>query len=327
MRIVTVIIVISMFAFLQTSQAADNEAVIKRAVEKWEELKAAYQHVELNCILEASEDPEQRWYSAKRANDSFSILSKGESETESRMHCLNSKYGFVLRGDSPSGQKNPPDVWSITDAGKDLSEKLKTIHMATIGDLIDGPFKLPFCPELQEMLTSESCSVAECKEQADGTVEIGFDFLASEDLTKQMFPLAKMSDFRVRGNVTVDPSLCWAVQHYDFELSTTSNPGGLVRYVGDLAYESGDVNGRSYPYPEQHVIHRTLNGGKTTRTLKTESWRPVKFPESDFTLTAFGLPEIVDPESSTGRWISPYIIFLIIGFVLVLIAGAVLFKK
>ena len=332
---VAILSIICAIVFLQTSFAADNEANIKQAVENWQQLKTACHNAEVSLTVLGSETS----FSVKHSGDSFSVLlqRKNEDKPESILYCLNPKYGFTLSGGFLADEEAHPIKWKLSEVSSDLSDKLKTIRRSSCGEIVDGSFKLPFCPALQEMLTDDSCSELEFKEQSDGTVEINFDFEGSEDLTKRIFPLDGMKDFRVKGVVSVEPASRWAIQNYDFELTSSSlNPSvaplAPTQFVGRLAYESVEVDGAEYPYPVEHVVHQKRDGVTNTTTYKTKSWHPANLTESDFTLSAYGLPEMDDKTlddktlEEDGK-IRPFHVFLVVGVALVLLAGISLMKK
>ena len=100
------------------------------------------------------------------------------------------------------------------------------------------------------------------------------------------------------GRVVLDASNFWAVQEYEVQgkaeaEDTDDTRKGRVEYAGHLD---------GFPLPKRSVIDYNVGAGYSCQqTITLDVLRKCVAPDSDFTLAAFGLPEISEPSESEQR--------------------------
>jgi hypothetical protein len=196
--------------------------------------------------------------------------------------CFNAKYGFILDRNSSN------DPWQISTLEKHKEfilgrfERQGAILYTSI--TIDGQSLLWIVKQPGFKLKNARAFEKEGKE----LVEISFEtssYLLSDDKI-------------LGGSVVFDPNNFWAVQNYELQrlwnIKGTSK--GYVEYAGQLD---------RFPIPKSSVIERKDEkggGGQLTFTFK--DLRKCSAPDSDFTLSKYGLPEPGKTiTASSHRWV------------------------
>jgi hypothetical protein len=222
----------------------------------------------------------------------------------------NSQYKFRLY------RRNETRPWVILDVTKfdEPPENADKLKKEAVGLLFFEPYV--GLPELYQSAGFELIDVSpEEGDNSDGLVRVTFRY-APKDPTK---------DWQRSGVVVLDPSRDWVIRRTELEEKRqVGNIKVTGKYTGRIDYkENGD----------QHVIKaetrkKIWNNGTVVNeiTMLGESeLRPRKsIPESEFTLSAFGLPEPHWARPKSKPW---YLWFAIAGLVCLSLGGGVAWVK
>jgi DNA-binding PadR family transcriptional regulator len=113
------------------------------------------------------------------------------------------------------------------------------------------------------------------------------------------------------GEIVLCPEMCWAVQSYDFQIQWGNNKKsrgqGQVRYGEKVA---------GHPIVSEFTFSYVTPGGSLDyHHWQTEQVSPCQLAEADFTLPAYGLPEI-DWSKSSPRYFPAAFFLLAFGVLL-----------
>jgi hypothetical protein len=222
--------------------------------------------------------------SGTKALSSSKYVRTLHNQGEERVICCNSKYGFEL---IRSAEDRP---WSLSYIGKDVSDIFTrcVAHDAKTAPqiaLCAGGF---FLPDQIKQPTFKVLGV-EAIEGPDGQ-------LAAVRFENGR-PEKKRNFWVQRGTLVLNPGRLWAIQRYNVDV--ISQPPGEARWWSvNMEFLPGPEN---FPIVREYMERQGPKGGAedchTSHVFNRFELRDV--PESEFTLTAFGLPEMT-PRSSSG---------------------------
>ena len=243
---------------------------------------------------------ERRGMELKQRNGCALVVHQGHTEeTEkgrtAQVHVINSRYSFSLRRQASS------DGWAMSMLSKKSSGKNEIFQDPPDVDIdlwstIAINFGLAY-PTLRVIPTAPEFSLkgisAETREGRD-LVKVEFEYAAPKD--KPRVP-------SLAGWALYDPVRYWVLAAFDVQQTWTAPAGQTGRRA--VTYEFQDTPD-GYPIPKRIVVHASSNprdGSFQTENTYDFDFREGEVPESDFTLSAFGLPEpkgMAPPKSS--RW-------------------------
>lgn len=293
-----------------------NVELPAEAIESLKALSRAFDSIELDCKMAVGSSP-FKGYLCRKFHESVSILSQDDDESQSAIsvHCMNDKYGFVLRGNEESAVAGAQQDWLISDVGTHVGEKIKVVFNATVADFLLSPVKIFACPEMEELLASDSFVILSTKASPDSTIRIEFSYKASEAEAAARFPFAELSSYKVAGYAIFLAERSWAIKEYDVTVESSAFP--TARVVGELDYPAEDG---SSPYPTSLRISHYSDKQKTIREFRAKSWSQPRLIQADFYLSHYGLPEILDVKPSLFGFRG---LLFLTGTVLVLVGACV----
>jgi len=260
--------------------------LVAEAPEAWKEISQMASHLELKRITrsrEGSKEWRSDWtYKVDGDNwlvDATYFKPDGTVDRQDVL-CRNSRYAFQLRRASP-------DVpWLVHDFGATPNDGLENIFSQYYGDRSVMP-QLGVGPDhLPRIFGKPSFVIKNVESRRQGTetlVDVSFEYDPPE--------AEKSKAWTRRGVVSLNPELDWVVQEY----------------VVEIEYPNGDSQQRS----AKNEIALTADGFPFLKRVESElnvEGKPAAFigsqleefslrdvPEGEFMLSAFGLPEIMQP--------------------------------
>lgn len=153
-------------------------------------------------------------------------------------------------------------------------------HFCAVGSMLLSQFVVDPSITIQKM----------SKEQDNGHELIRLDYTYSRDDSENRVQV------RARGSIYLDPSRCWCVRRS--KLSSTSTRKGTPSLDSEYERQFEVIDHSSgFPLVKSQTSHDNLYPYKTKKRLVSTSrtdyeWKmDDSVPESEFTLSAFGLPE------------------------------------
>lgn len=284
---------------ISLASGASQPQTLEEAQRGWEEIQRSTDHFRgvaiETCEAVAGLPATESWktrqefaFSGESILYKFAVL-EGEPVPES-VQAINPDYAFNIKGDGEG-------KWSLRHVGgservqKQLTHTAQPLYISTIIDMEPLPW-----------LVSQP----------------GFKLKRISDVSTSEETLAKMEfestavfrpDYRITGGtITLDVERLWAVRDYSVNIQLDA-PGTVVSRV------EYDPANKTFPIPVRAVKDQKFTSAGVHRryTIDYQSFEKAKTPESEFRLTAYGLPE---PSGSGRLWQ-----FVLIGG-LVLIAAA-----
>lgn len=216
-----------------------------------------------------------------------------EAGEEERVRSTNSRYSFLLRFDPPT---QTYVIDNVEGDGNEVAPRFGSY-------CFDGSFPAAYyafgrpISELMALPSYKLKSVSEVQEEGRRLIKIAFDFRPAND-----YPI-------IPAWILVDPAEGWILRRYEGLFGPRQN---LPRR-GEVAYTRTSGG---------ELLAKTV---KHTKNLEDDTFEIVDLtfgesvPERDFTLTAFGLPEVNEPAASRGGITWNYL-FLGIGLVLAVVS-------
>jgi hypothetical protein len=216
--------------------------------------------------------------------------------------CENSRYYFSL------ARKSEQDPWVIVETTK------KPAPLTERPTMLAGSFALymPGFGDLPDLVKSPGFSLASVvPEKLDGEEFVKATFLFSPEKDKE-----KKTGLR-GGWLLLDPAHDWVIRKGEWDMEDRVGTWTIVsKHIIELQY---NLSSSPHPIPKQNLLKGSVSG------YKNDSWtfeshgtydlrKRDSIPESEFTLTAFGLPEPYSERPAPTRW---YIWFAVAGVVCV----------
>ena len=236
-------------------------------------------------------------------------LSNGSSADEDVEAC-NSEYEFTLkrtRSDRP---------WLVTHVGTDLTERHEEIAEEWGADFVaQSALHVGFVsfPEIFQSPDFTIKDVGIVDRAGDSLVSVMFEFSPSGKSAQDRWPRA--------GVVMLNPERMWAVESFDVELSAYGRSEKLSQHI---EYNS---TGGGVPVIKRIVTTREETPdapGHYQRTWDFDTFEYRDIPESEFTLAAFGLPEIAPP--SMFQRYRLFVLLFVAGIVCIAVA-AIIYRR
>ena len=208
------------------------------------------------------------------------------------VYCYNKLYSFSL------SKKNADSQYVITSFDKNVDgEPPRSLKVQVDGwlfEYLDAPFSFSAAYQpLSRIISSDSFSIQRVSEvRQDGEIYLKLEVRLKEGIWK----IAKgkpSPDYD--GWILVAPEKKWVVREYELG----HGAGGLRGRV-----EYGDIQD-SFPVPKRIVVEGFDRSSKELHYVHDFTFEDLRFvdpPDDEFTLAAFGLPEIGKPETPRSRY-------------------------
>jgi hypothetical protein len=218
---------------------------------------------------------------------------KGDRFEVREVQSMNTKYAFIAR-DNGSG-------WVLTNYEtrdgntihpQELAKKAGFDYYESAWTIGGNKF-----PDLVESAGFQVLKYTPPKDKNDTAVLV-FSLPGPANPTKEM--RVGISE----GTVVFDPVHDWRIVKYEYSLAGSKSPQGLIR--GSIDYRDDGII---------HRIHHTFQfGEKYTKTIEltTDSAVEGAIPESEFSLTAYGMPEPTGDKSITTPRSNSYLYLILI---------------
>jgi hypothetical protein len=238
-------------------------------------------------------------YMARVVSDGETTVTKSDVKTSTHIGsapCYNRDYSFEL---SREGANND---WSVSSFDSDPTAKSRMENIVMYPFLykyLNAPFSLVGW-RLSSLLSEERFSVRAVSRVRDGDkqmLRVEFD----------RRPDAKGRE-GFHGWFVVSPDEAWVVRSFEYMDELKNSGRGTVEY--------GAVQ-RGVPVPKRVVHDQRGRAANLEATYDFEEISLVDVPDRDFTLAAFGLPELAQSSRASARGPAPWL------FVLSFLAAAV----
>jgi hypothetical protein len=202
--------------------------------------------------------------------------------------CYNSEYGFSLSRNSSNGS------WQVKYIGKDKKPVMDQIEHLGAVMFVSYTIDRQSLPWTIQQPGFRLTSIRRIKREGADLIEVNFE------TTSYL-----REDWRITdGRVVLDPNHFWAVQEYD--LNGTSSVKRLKLIVKGQINYSGEMQG--FPIPQSCTIdYFDYGDGRENHSRRDYTYKEItkcNARRTDFTLSAFDLPEIVKPsKTSSHRWV------------------------
>jgi hypothetical protein len=188
--------------------------------------------------------------------------------------CRNKGYSFILR-------KTPPRAeFALELLAKDENDKRQVAAMllSNLEAYLNAPFSVTYHSVrwLAERPEFSIRSVAETARGAERALSVDFDC-----------PIESFRGGGYEGKLVVLPDKKWVVAQFEYRAKKRGNI-----HKGEIEYEGASGG---FPIPKRVTHSHFEPGGRTPMLVNTYEFKNMRFealPEKEFTLSAFGLPEV-----------------------------------
>lgn len=201
-----------------------------------------------------------------------------------RVRCVNLSYAFDLA-------KSDPAAESFTLANYEpISDKVRQKAYNLCVAEYHVPFEGSQFGRLSEMLKNPSFTITNVRDvQRKGKTAVQFEYdYRYEVKVSDKQTQSQSKEVRIEhGAVVVDPEHSWCIlqTHFDNQY-----------WTGDETVEYGeDLDGFPIPRRLRHTSTNKKTGGYLLITFEFDKFIHRDIPESEFTLSAFGMPELQLP--------------------------------
>jgi hypothetical protein len=220
------------------------------------------------------------------------------------VRCCNDDYSFELKKNAADGK------FSIASMLNSSEEKFKNEKRRMADQLLrylGAPFYLDVFP-MSGFISATNVSI-----RSVSRVRVGTREMLKAEFEMRPFQKAPKGAPSREGWFTVSPSEAWGLHEYEFVHGDVSVHGS-IEYGGMQA---------GVPVPRRFA-HTTTKQGKllNAQTYDFEMLDFADVPDQDFTLAAFGLPEVGRPTEKRSGSAAPWLV----AFSLLALAAAVVFK-
>jgi hypothetical protein len=249
-----------------------------------------------------------------KANESCRIIEIAELRSVKGMRApyrvvgINPSYAFLLQ------RKAPDAEWAITelpDLSKDSLPGPMKVYLDSIDAIATVLVRFDNKP-LVDLLKEPGFAIRRCRKISEG----------AEEHVEVTFRYSQEKPSRVQeGSMVLDPQRFWCLRSYEVRTKTgASDPAATKKW---RTVELGEAPG-GLPVPRSIVLEVTArddSGNKVTNVMRLTfdlaipSWLP---GDSEFTLSAFGLPE---PDWSKFGRATPWYVWVAIAGVVCLMVG------
>jgi hypothetical protein len=237
-----------------------------------------------------------------RVSSESTVSLSGHQQTSQRVICYNKDYSFVLT------KENGANDFSIRSLDKGKAAVSREMQQK-LSLYLDAPFQLFIHPLrwIVEQPKFRVLSLARILRDGKPMISIEFDC-----------PIDNNRQGGYAGKIIVSPNEKWALCQYEYKFKKGKGfRTGSVEYKGTF---------RGFPIP-RHVVHATLElPERRPVSVAAFEFKDLHFDalsEKEFTLTAFGLPELL--RVGNARRTSNAASWLIVA-ALIALAIAVVFK-
>jgi hypothetical protein len=303
-RIISICLSIGMVVASQSlsAQEALRDRFLTEGPKGWLTLSSTLQQLQGTCISRYSVGNNEAITSETKFKINRELLVYEESrkvpggEDSARVLGVNSKYRFGLQKESAGTS------WLLADSGAP-SDRLHIQHpyaRAASGGFIrflDAPFTICFMP-ISEMIKEDGFKLGEISEvtrEGKVLVKVAFTYVPpkiSPELVKGKPIRIDKHMTKLRGGwMLLNPDANWAIEETGMDLEGGKKGSSVVDYV---------KSERGFFLPSR-VVDKSVYPSTWDVTFAGLSSREI--PESEFTLSAYGLPEpfgVVWPEPT--RW-------------------------
>jgi hypothetical protein len=288
-----------------------KETLPSEVIEDWKKLYAGHSNLQCVRVYSAAmgQDSKRkiRTITTKLFDNCAMQLTTEEDSQTSKLIATNSKYTFAAL-------RNKPDSgWVLTELILEPNANLKVASQPAIESC-----KQAVIPHItiHDQLAWESLntSVQVTKIERNATdlniIKVFVKFDPSKNFIRKNNPL-------VSGWILLDGSNSWAIREQSFEDAPTTRAAWTYTSRNELTQAA---NGVVYVKASTHVTGEADPNSKMRGTSVVDAeldFNP-KLSESDFSLTAFGLPEpagheVKQPYPKYVWWIVAGVVFLVIG--------------
>lgn len=238
---------------------------------------------------------EQTLFTAKFAGTNLAYTVKymksgenaGRRSGEENVICCNSKYGFELKRSA----KDRP--WNVNYLGNDVSDIFSkgVDEGACIAPQFSLSIGMLFLPDWSKQESFKVVNVEAIEGVKGERAAVRFE---------NARPTKELVFWIQRGTLILNPERLWAIEQYDVDV--VFQPTGEARWWSlKTEFAPGPDN---FPVVRESLQRQGPKGGAEDFR---NSWVFNRFelrdvPESEFTLSAFGLPEINARPASRWRW-------------------------
>jgi hypothetical protein len=294
-----------------------SERFLREAPRAWRELREQYAPKEcvLRQINEVSQENSRKYSEHFKRNGTCALCiaesedtdSQGEKRIRSEVWGINERYAFYLRRNSftASWSLNYLAVFSMGGDATEIRRQIDRTIWFRNNDLL---FVDPEC--LPEMVAKPYFQLVSVHPVAEGDelVQIKFRYPHSRD---ERAPFLNCPLLVEGATVVLDPQRHWSVRSFEI----TGTDAGGAKYTATCRNTLSDSDPpafrmaeRIHDYPAAKVV------AKYTTEIEKVEFRHAP-PKSDFTLSAFGLPE---PVGTVVRGNSLYLWVAVSGVLLVI---------
>jgi len=232
---------------------------------------------------------------------------------------VNSRYAFVLRKQTPTSD------WVLVTFDTDLRDDRPINPREREKVVLDS-----FCVGLQvkgrlfSEITQESGFVLKAVNVVPSNgrdlVRIDFAHRHSRETDKHSWEINRQMWLSIDGWVVLDPEACWSIRECEVKTTHLGGVQGTTSFTNE--YKQTDSGFPLMIRRVQHTRYADPTGARETMTVSTYDWYvDDAVPESEFTLSAFGLPEPpgIDWKRPTPWWLYAGVagvVCLVLAFVL-----------
>jgi hypothetical protein len=282
--------------------AADwKERLLSEAPPKWAALEQYYAKMEMSCRTILTETPKGLGgvpdvvYSDIRKNGEWMVSTQrrvgknldGKRTDDLSVNGVNSRYAFTLG-------KAAPDAESFILANFEPASDIARQKVHGRGERsFSAVFEVDTwdCVPLSKFIKAPSVTITDVRGlNRGGRVLVQLNFERQQEWINNL-------RVTVHGAVVLDPEHCWCVRecHAEFPDSMPASKTDNILEYGD------DVDGFPILRREQHTVTYRDGKGRLVTTTEFDKLVHRDIPESEFSLSAFGLPEVQVPGDQKPR--------------------------
>jgi hypothetical protein len=272
----------------------------------------------------------ERWlYKRNGRRQLFEKESLDDDAIPSLVFAENSRYGFKLTKDRGASE------WFVNEASSDPRDRE---HVAAAIDVLakqttEIGWALPIV-SLATLVNARSFKLINCVEDSESSpgshlVKVDFELSPTRDELKLPGHITSRAELKsISGKLVLDREHFWAITGYDVRFVSVMAGSPVPfepRYIADVKYELSQApSGVKVPVPAQVRLEMIGAAGALKKEIEVVESSLDELPEKDFTLVAYGLPDLgqLSTGSGGGRSVAGYIFIVasIIGILTLLLA-------
>ncbi len=277
------------------ADAALEDRLRSEAPKAWEQIVELARHLEVKVVDTRSSPGSDKvtkseWMYKTNGENALQEL-VAEATRSGRAMARNARYAFKLRKSAPSRP------WFVYYVGTNLGDVREEIRNDGLDYVSQVQLYLAgdYLPDLLKSPNFKIESVEPVTRRMEELAAVTFRYAPEADARSRLWPSL--------GVVYLNPQRLWAAEEFDVEVAY--NDGQTQKWTQTVEFRPEPQH---TPLPLKRVENRGPTKSDPSESIWTWEYVDCKsrdIPDEEFTLTAFGLPEISPPASGKSRfWVA-----------------------